>query len=78
MNWIQNILLGLDETGNAALGGSPRETISGTVGRALQAGAWWAPYAAWFVNLIMMNPQHCQQAAAIEAERRAADIGIPQ
>lgn len=68
---VQNVLFGVDETVNAALGGSPRETISGTVGRAAKAGAPWAVWVAQpAVNLLMLNPQHCQQAAAAEAALR--------
>ena len=73
----ENVLVGLDETVNAALGGSPRETISGTVGRAAEAGEAWAEdIAEPFVNAIMHNSQHCQEQAAIEQERREAEAGI--
>lgn len=74
---VRNVLFGVDETVNAALGGSPRETISGTVGRAAQAGAPWAKWLAQpVVNLVMLNSKHCQQAAANEASRRIADKGL--
>lgn len=70
---LVNVLDAEDEAVNALWGGSPQETISGTVGRAAQAGKWWAVHIARpLINLIMCNPQHCQQIAAVEAARRAA------
>lgn len=60
-----------DEAVNAAFGGSSRETISGTVGRAALAGQWWAKAIAQpLINTLVGNPQHCQAQAAIEAKRR--------
>lgn len=73
----ENVLVGLDETANAAFGGSPRETISGTVGRAAEEGEAWAEDVAEpLVDAIMRNPEHCQEQAAIEQERREAEAGI--
>jgi hypothetical protein len=78
-------LEGLDEAANALLGGSPRETVSGSIGRALDDGKWWAPapcavvnalaYAVTWVFTLGRNPQrdHCQATARDEAARRAAE-----
>lgn len=74
---IKNVAYAIDETVNALIGGQPRETISGTVGRAAAAGKWWAIHIAQpLINFIMMNPNHCQGAAKIEGERRVAEQGI--
>lgn len=73
-----NVLEGLDEAINAECGGSPRETISGTVGRACGDGGgkrqWWGPAARavievqpWFGN------GHCAHTAEAEARRRQAE-----
>ena len=62
---IINTLLGIDETANAVLGGSPRQTISGTIGRAYLKGAWWASAAVYVVDLIL-GKGHCVRAAQEE------------
>jgi hypothetical protein len=68
---IVNFLLGEDEAINSLWGGSPKESISGTVGRAAEGGKWWAVWIAQpLINLIMFNPRHCQEAAAAEAKVR--------
>ena len=69
---LLNIALGLDESLNAVFGGRPQESVSGTIGRALLAKAWWAPAAAWIVNGLL-GPTHCQTAATVENARREAD-----
>ena len=65
---LRNMLIGEDEALNALGGGSYRETVSGSVGRALLAKAWWAPLAAWLLDLIF-GAGHCAAQAAWEAER---------
>jgi len=62
-------LLGQDMALNGLGGGEPRETISGTIGRGLQARAWWAPASCWVVDGIF-GAGHCAAQAAIEEERR--------
>lgn len=70
---LLGLLIGEDEAINALGGGSPQETISGTVGRAAKAGSWWAVWIAQpLINFLMRNPQHCQEVAAAEAARRQA------
>lgn len=68
---LVNFALGVDEAVNGLGGGKPRETISGTVGRAQGAGLWWAPAAVWIIEIQpWFGPGHCARQAAIEAERR--------
>lgn len=55
---LLNIAVAVDEVGNSILGGRPRETISGTVGRAYLSGSWWAPAAVWVVDGIF-GRGHC-------------------
>ena len=72
MSRIINVLLGIDQTVNALLGGRPRETISGTVGRALTqfAPPLWAKVAGFLIDGVL-GKHHCIQQARIEAIRRA-------
>lgn len=74
---LLNSLDAEDEAVNSLFGGSPQETISGTVGRAAEAGKWWAIHVAQpIINLgafvVAGQRRHCQQIAAAEAARRAA------
>lgn len=64
-----NFLIGQDEALNAIGGGKPRETISGTVGRAVIEGAWWAWIAAYAIDGLL-GEGHCARVAAAEAKRR--------
>ena len=45
MKWFYNILIGLDQLGNAVLGGDPDETISSRIGKIKRDGGgkipWW-------------------------------------
>lgn len=71
---LVGFLLGEDEALNALGGGQSRETISGTVGRALEAGAWWAkPVAAVIDGLL--GEGHCLAQAAKEQARRVEEGG---
>jgi hypothetical protein len=69
-----DFLIGEDEAFNALGGGKPRETISGTVGRAVLAGSWWAKYAAYGIDGLL-GEGHCARVAASEALRRQRDGG---
>lgn len=71
---IVNVLYNLDRAVNSAWGGRRDESISGTVGRAAEAGKWWAvDIAQPVINAIMfLQPNHCQVAAADEGATRAA------
>lgn len=72
-----------DEAANAAVGGDFRETLSGSIGRAAEAGKPWAVKVAQpVVNALAFavtrivtgtgQTQHCQGQAAKEAAMRAA------
>lgn len=58
-------LIGLDEALNALGGGSYRQTISGTVGRALLANKPWAEPARKLIDAIF-GQGHCAAQAAKE------------
>lgn len=62
---LLGFMIGLDEALNALGGGSPKQTISGTIGRGLAAGAWWAPFCRWVVDGLL-GQGHCARAVANE------------
>lgn len=65
-----NVLIGLDQTANAAVGGNPDETISSRVGKAAERGVRRAVIAEAVINLIFAvvagERHHC--AASIERD----------
>ena len=65
---LLNVAVAEDEAINAAGGGSPRQTLSGTIGRGLQRGYWWAPPARAVVDGIF-GQGHCARTAESEAQR---------
>lgn len=58
--------IGLDEAVNALGGGDYRQTISGTIGRGLLKGVWWAKPARILVDGLF-GAGHCAAQAAKEA-----------
>lgn len=67
---LVNFLLGQDEALNALGGGSPKETISGTIGRGVIRGYWWAKPLAAVLDAVL-GAGHCAHAAESEAAARA-------
>lgn len=65
---IGNWALGQDEALNALGGGSARQTISGTAGRAVIAGKWWGKLLAYGIDGLL-GEGHCARQATIEAAR---------
>lgn len=70
MSRLLNILIGIDQTGNAAFGGNPDETISSRVGKAAAKGKRRAIVLEATINLafavIVGQRDHC--AASIERD----------
>lgn len=66
---LLNTAIAEDEALNALGGGKPQETISGTIGRGLLRGYWWAKPARAVVDGIFGNG-HCAKQAAKEAAYR--------
>ena len=56
----QGVILALDQTANAALGGSREETISSRAGRAELKGKRWACVLCRFLD--RLQPNHCVNA----------------
>lgn len=63
---LLGFLIGQDEALNALGGGEPTQTISGTIGRGLQRGYWWAKPARAIVDGVF-GQGHCATQAAKEA-----------
>ena len=62
-DYLWRVLIGLDQLGNALLGGRPDHTISGRVGYASKIGKWWGRPAEIFIDtLFWFDPDHCQKA----------------
>lgn len=73
-----NFGVAVDEAANAALGGRPRETLSGSIGRACGFGDGhtraWGPLGRALVDGLF-GRGHCQRQAEKEARRRALEAG---
>lgn len=71
--YILNVLIAIDQLGNALLLGDPDHTISGRLGRSSRAGCKWC---RWFCLLLSkLDPRdgdHCINS--IEADRGEASI----
>lgn len=70
--YVLNVLIALDQFGNALVGGSPDETISSRAGKAQQKGKRWGCVLCRFLN--WFERDHC--AKSIEPDE-GADAVIP-
>ena len=68
--YLFNVLIGIDCTMSALLGGLPGETLSGRAGSAYLEGKLRGKIFCPIINAIMFNPQHCQKA--VEGDRLRA------
>jgi hypothetical protein len=65
------VLIAIDQVVNAMLGGDPRETLSGSAGRAVKGGKSWGRWVAGPIDLLF-GKNHCSQQADLEQRRRTA------
>ena len=70
--YVLNVLIALDQYGNALVGGSPDETISSRAGKAQQEGKRWGCVLCRFLN--WFERDHCTKS--IEPDE-GADAVIP-
>ncbi len=56
--------IGIDQVGNAAIGGSEDETISSRAGRARRDGKWWGKYAVAFIDALFWDG-HCDESIGV-------------
>jgi hypothetical protein len=71
--YFLNLLIVLDELGNALTGGSPEETISSRSAKAMLAGKRWGCLMCKFLNLFQKD--HCLKA--LEPATAGDDAVIP-
>lgn len=69
---IWNVLIGIDQTGNAALGGNPDETISSRVGKAAERGVRRAIVIEAAINLVFAVVAGERHHCAVSIERDEA------
>lgn len=60
--YIENLLIAIDEVGNAITGGSPHETISSRLYRARTRGNKGACVFCKILNLVFLSKDHCKDA----------------
>lgn len=60
--WVENVLIAIDELGNAIIGGSPHETISSRAYRARTRGSFGACVLCKFLNVLFLSKDHCKAA----------------
>ena len=58
--YFWNILIAIDQLGNAVIGGDPDETISSRAGKDKKKGRKWAIYLCWVLNKI--DTDHCKES----------------
>ena len=57
--WLMKVLVGLDQLGNALMGGDPDETISSRAARGQLFGKWVSWLMCRFLNFL--DPGHCDK-----------------
>ncbi len=66
--WAMNVLIALDQLGNALLGGDPDETISSRLGKAQERGSG---YGAWLRKILdWIDKDHCAEAIERDEGKR--------
>lgn len=57
--YVWNVLIAIDQLGNALTGGDPDETISSRAGK-VEDQSRWAKVLCWFLNKLDTN--HCKKS----------------
>ena len=58
--WIKDILIGVDQLGNALLRGDPDETISSRAAKSAARGKRWGCVLCKFLD--KLDPNHCEKS----------------
>ncbi len=73
--WIKDILIGVDQLGNALLRGDPDETISSRAAKAEVRGKRWGCLLCKFLD--KLDPDHCKKSLELdEGRKQRADGGF--
>lgn len=70
--YFWNILIAIDQFGNAVTGGDPDETISSRAGKAMREGKAWGCVLCRFLNLL--ENDHCIKSID---PTEGADAAVP-
>jgi len=69
--YFKNLLIALDQLGNAVLAGYPDETFSSRAYRKAQAGQWFWRAVTWVIDRVFFwQKGHCQASYDFELTRR--------
>lgn len=70
MSYVKNVLIGVDQTLNAALGGSPDETLSARAYRLAPKSSFWF-WSMFAIDLIFFWQEgHCLKSYEAELQRK--------
>jgi hypothetical protein len=80
MGWINGVLVGIDQLGNAIAGGNPDATVSARVGYFSQLEEcrfqWYWRLLEWVIDTTFYSidgPRHCYQAFRADQDERFQD-----
>lgn len=66
--WIKDILIGVDQLGNALLRGDPDETISSRAAKSAARGKRWGCVLCKFLD--KLDPNHCEKSIEADEGKR--------
>lgn len=66
--WIKDILIGVDQLGNALLRGDPDETISSRAAKSAARGKRWGCVLCKFLD--KLDPNHCEKSIETDEGKR--------
>lgn len=61
LRYVKNLLVSIDQLINTIIGGWPDETLSARAYRLSESSKWWRR-AEIVINILFLNPRHCQHA----------------
>lgn len=67
-DWILNVLIGIDQLGNALLRGDPDETISSRAAKSAARGKRWGCVLCKFLD--KLDPNHCEKSIEKDEGKR--------
>lgn len=74
-DWALNVLISIDQLGNALLRGDPDETISSRAAKAEVRGKRWGCLLCKFLD--KLDPDHCKKSLELdEGRKQRADGGF--
>lgn len=69
--WVRQVLIAIDQVGNALAGGWADETLSSRAWRAEKSGRRWGGFVRTIIDrMFFFEKNHCRQAFESERRRR--------